>query len=196
MENVVDTPDSPLRIESSLDLLLVLLYASGQTAQTGEPIEGITRLQKLIFLLQQGKGPASLVQQAMEYSFQAYKMGPYTRELDEDLSALTSLGFLRTERLDYYIADDGDVTTLDRETPTLRVRDPARKITSYRFRLTDDGRDVSEELWDTLSNRDQKELEEFKSFFNSLSLRQLLIFVYEKYPKFAEESEIKRKLGL
>lgn len=197
MANTLESQESvPLRVESSLDLLLLLLYSPGHTEMEGEAIDGITRLQKLVFLLQQGKGPTSVVKQAKEYFFKPYKMGPFTKTLDEDLSTLTSLGFLRTERLDFYIEDDADATTLDQEELTLPRRRGPRRVTSYRFSLSQDGLNVGKELWESLSDRDQKELAEFKSFFNSLSLRQLLIFVYEKYPKFAEESEIKRNLGL
>ena len=38
-------------IETGLDVILVLLYASGVTGQSPESIQGITRLQKLLFLL-------------------------------------------------------------------------------------------------------------------------------------------------
>jgi len=42
----------------------------------------------------------------------------------------------------------------------------------------------------------RQSLVEFKKFFNAIPLRQLLIFVYQKYPKFTTESKIRGKLGL
>ena len=42
-----------IAIESFTDLLIALLYAPGRTGAANEPIEGRTRIQKLLFLLQQ-----------------------------------------------------------------------------------------------------------------------------------------------
>jgi uncharacterized protein YwgA len=180
-----------LSVESSLDLLIALLYAPGKSGREGEPVDGITRLQKLMFLLNQGQGPKLLVKAAEEYLFGAYKMGPFTVELYRDLELLQSLGLLRTERLDYVISDDRD-----RNPDESGEGDAVREIESVRFRLTEHGIEAGKELFGSLPKRDREGLVEFKRFFNSLSLRQLLIFVYQKFPDFTSKSEIKGQLGL
>ncbi len=184
------------KVENSLDLLLVLLFAPGSKEDEGKPIEGITRLQKLIFLLNQGKGPDSLVKIANEYNYEAYKMGPYTSSLREDLDLLVSLGLIGTERLRYMISDDQDDSEYDVDDPDYKQERKYRRIESQKFFLTEKGKEAGGELWGNLSSRDQKALKEFKEFYCSLSLRQLLIFVYDQFPNFTVKSEIKEQLEL
>jgi hypothetical protein len=47
-----------------------------------------------------------------------------------------------------------------------------------------------------MSDENRRQFGVFKAFFNSLSLRQLLIFTYENFPEYTVESTIKKGLGL
>jgi hypothetical protein len=194
--NAANEQSEPLGIENAMDLLIALLYAPGRRQTVAEPIEGITRLQKLMFLLQQGVGPKRLVQDAQAYGFRPYKMGPYTPQIVTDLEELQAAGIVASERLDYLLPDDSDVGTIESsEWEAQRPR--TKRVESYRYSLTEGiGMEVGEELWQSLAPRQREELARFKSFFNSLSLRQLLIFTYERFPDFTTESTIKEQLGL
>ena len=184
----------PIRVESSMDLLIALLYAPGKRETEAEPIEGITRLQKLLFLLQQDVGPKQLVKEA--YDFKPYKMGPYSDQLRNDLEELVSAGIVVTDRLQYLLSDDADVSRSE----DAEVDSPSRKtkrVESLKYSLSDDlGRAIGKDLWESLSPEDREALTEFKGLFNLLSLRQLLIFTYEKFPAYTEASTIKSQLGL
>lgn len=186
----------PLRIENSLDILLVLLYAPGRSDKAGESIEGITRLQKLMFLLQQGLGPKKLEKKIakQECKFEPYKMGPYAKSLQGDIDELLSVGLIRAERLRYLITDDGDAK--ERAIELDEGRETRKVVESLKYRLTDNGMRAGKELWENIDEKSREGLEKFKRFFGSLSLRQLLIYVYEKYPRMTGESEIRRGLGL
>ena len=186
-----------LHVTNSMDLLITLLYTPDREG-IPEPIEGITRLQKLLFLLQQrGKYTSrDLVDLAEEYQYEAYKMGPYAKRLNQDLEELESAGIVVTERLDYWLPDDMDGPAeedaiFDSPIP------PRKRVQSSRFVLSKDlGLRVGQELWKSLTPKQRTELSDFKHFFNSLSLRQLLIFTYEKFPEYTSESTIKEHLGL
>lgn len=181
----------PLKVENSLDLLMVLLYAPGGTGKVAEPVAGITRLQKLVFLLKQGEGPEAIVESASEFVYKPFKMGPFSQELYRDLDVLKSLGLLRTRKLEYLITDDDDDADADDESgPQERV------VESTLFELSERGVRAGRDLFDGLKRRDREGLVEFKTFFNAIPLRQLLIFVYQKYPKYTTESTIRGKLGL
>jgi uncharacterized protein YwgA len=180
-----------LKVENSMDLLLVLLYAAGKSGQFGEAIEGITRLQKLVFLLQQGKGPKTLIKMAEEYGYKPYKMGPYSENLREDIDNLIAAGIVKTERLKYLISDDSDGDDAGCD-----LCEESKEVESLKFSLTEEGKKAGKELWESLNKKEQNGLSEFKSFFCSLTLRQLLIFVYDKFPDYTVKSEIKKKLGL
>jgi hypothetical protein len=184
----------PLGIENSTDLLIVLLYAPGKSGKPNDPIDGITRLQKLMFLLQQGEGPKQLVSDAMAYGYKPYKMGPYAPELQRDLNDLQSAGIIHTQRLDYWLPDDADAPLGESETESSPRE---KRVESLRFSLTPDfGIQVGGDLWKTLTAKQRDAISQFKSFFNSLTLRQLLIFTYERFPAFTTESTIKSQLGL
>ncbi len=190
-----DCQPQPLRVENAMDLLLTLLYAPGKSGTDAEPIEGITRLQKLMFLLQQDNGPKQLVEEAETYRYKPFKMGPYSEQLRSHLEELESAGIVVTERLHYWLPDDGDGVPDegDFDTPIRKTK----RVESYRFSLSPEpGQKIGKDLWGSLTAKEREELAAFKVFFNSLSLRQLLIFTYEKYPEFTEASTIKKQLGL
>lgn len=189
MPDVAPNPE-PLKVENSLDLLIVLLYAPGSTNKPGEPVSGITRLQKLVFLLKQGEGPEAVVESAKEFLYKPFKMGPFSQELYRDLDVLKSLGFLRTRKLEYLITDDDDPESDDEASASSRV------VESTQFELSGKGVCIGRDLFEGLKRRDREGLVEFKKFFNAIPLRQLLIFVYQKYPEFTTESTIRGKLGL
>jgi len=181
-------------VEDAADLLLVLLFAPGKTGEIGEPVVGTTRLQKLLFLLREGEGPRALVDEAKAFQFEAYKMGPYSLELRDTVADLEAAGILQAERLDYALPDDGDASSED--APFDGAQAGVRRVTSYRYRLSEDlGMKIGVDLWSGLDVKLQEHLTEFKRFFNSISLRQLLIFTYEKFPSYAAKSTIKEQLG-
>lgn len=195
MNNLSDQAH-PLGIENSMDLLIALLYSPGKRQAQAEPIDGITRLQKLMFLLQQGVGPKQLVVDAEAYGFRPYKMGPYAPQIVRDLEELKAAGIVASTRLEYMLPDDTDEGTASLADPDELI-ERTRRVESYRYFLTDDlGKQVGDELWRSLTPTQRDDLVRFKSFFNSLSLRQLLIFTYERFPDYTTESTIKGQLGL
>ena len=189
MAGIEQSNETPIPVENGTDLLIALLYGPGKTTREGEPITGATRLQKLFFLLREGEGPKKLVEQAREMGFQPYKMGPFSIELRDTVTELEAADILKTERLSYVIPDDRDASYDD--LGDVRSQD----VSSVRYGLTDFGLRVGRALWVSLDKDQQQDLIVFKRFFNGLSLRQLLIFTYEKYPQYTTHSTIRDQLG-
>ena len=81
--------------QSRTQLLMMLLASEGFRGEKGEAIQGTTRLQKLLFLLEhEGK----LVPNSGEgFEFTAWKFGPVSKELYDDLEKLENLGLLQSE---------------------------------------------------------------------------------------------------
>lgn len=183
----------PLYVETGMDLVIVLLYSPSKSGKVLEPIETVTRLQKLLFLLQQDIRLVHLVKRAEAYQYEARSMGPYSEKLSNDLQELESAGVIVGKQMQEWIGDDGDVVpTLDDF--DMPGREPKR-FESYRFSLSLDlGQKSGKALWDSLARKDRQGLVDFKAFFNSLSLRQLLIFIYGKYPRFTGASMIREQL--
>ncbi|MGA2436168.1 MAG: hypothetical protein ABSG25_12870 [Bryobacteraceae bacterium] len=80
---------------SRAQLLMMLLASEGFRGEQGEPIQGTTRLQKLLFLLEH---EAKLKPRSGEgFEFAAWKFGPVSKELYDDLEKLENLGLLQSE---------------------------------------------------------------------------------------------------
>src|SRR3989344_6285597 len=76
-----DNLDMPSILEKS-DMILLLLYGRGAKGHFSEPIQGITRLMKLLFLLEKEAGIND------GFSFVPYKMGPFSSEVYPELEFL------------------------------------------------------------------------------------------------------------
>jgi uncharacterized protein YwgA len=185
---------------SRRNLLLLLVGLDSDPAGLG----GITRLQKLLFLLEEEEG---LKPTEGGYEFEAYKAGPYSPELYDDLEFLENLGLLKGEVTSEASEPEAEEVDLsfdhlmgqesEKSAEGADVDGPA-SADSYeerRFRLTDDGRKRIEQL---LLSGDvapvANKIRRIKSKYGKYSLNDLLYHVYTKYPEMTTESEIRDKV--
>src|SRR5437588_10727181 len=113
------------KIKSSKDLILLLLYAPGAKGQTCEPIQGQTRLMKIIFLFKEEIASKFNLSQVVEESafpkFEAFDYGPYAGEVYADQEFLVNYGFVQVrgeaasqaseeerQEFDYWTASNDD----------------------------------------------------------------------------------------
>jgi uncharacterized protein YwgA len=149
-------------------LPLALMYAHPE-----DPIEGRTRLQKMIFLLQkkfeEDDGGLSI---SHKYSFTAYDYGPFSQQLYADLDEL------RGED------SDGERLVVERSDTFDRGK------VKYQYELTPAGTAfIENELADDdMFQEILRKAEEIKEEFNQLSLSQVIERVYTEYPEYAENS--------
>lgn len=158
-------------------------------------INGITRLQKFLFLLEN----ENYIEKIDDgYQFEAYKAGPYSPTIYDDLEFLENLGLIKSETsgvateeeaadMDFTfeeLMDDEELTDDEIKTPDL--------YDEKRFRITEDGAAKVKAILQ------QKEftpvvdgIRKIKSKFGHYSLDDLLYYVYTKYPDMTTESEIK-----
>lgn len=198
------------------ELLVLLLYVPGPRGTQGEPVFGVTRLQKLLYLLKREYGIDKL--SSNYFTFEPYKFGPYTSQLYDDLAFLENLKFVESggeplqmepfgsggislpplvglgehsaSRADIEEARAGYDYLLGEEKDVIREEDLQERV----FRLTSKGenavRDILEQIPLNERNALLSKLEEVKKRFGGLTLRQLLSYVYRQYPESAAESEI------
>lgn len=144
-------------------LPLALMYAND-----GEPIEGRTRLQKMVFLLQkelEQREQSRVTEPA--YDFIPYDYGPFSRGLYDDLDAM----------IDQQFVDD--------------TEEPLQSgKVKYIYEIENDGQGLIEseaESWE-----DVKEIlqiaREIKREYNDMLLSELIELVYSEYPDYAERS--------
>lgn len=138
-----------------------------------------------MFLL---KHETSLKKYLTDISYNAYNFGPYSSELFDVLQALINTGLIKVENSD----SEGYLDETDRyqieQHIVAEVESPKNTII---YSLTPEGKTVASSLFNSLSKLEQKELNTIKKTFNSINLRKILRYVYQKYPKFTTESVIR-----
>lgn len=182
------------------NLVLLFLGTSSDPSDTSGSINGITRFQKLLFLLEH---EGQLVPEGDGFKFEAWKAGPYSAGLYDDLELLDNLGYIQSEVSGRITdAEAAEVDLLDFEDLMGDEEEVSDGITpspdayeERRFTLTEKGR---EKVLDLLSREGVDELVDrirrIKSKYSHYSLSDLLYHVYTKYPDMTTESEIKEKV--
>jgi uncharacterized protein YwgA len=189
---------------STRDLLLLLLDAWAPNQPNG--LGGITRLQKLLFLLEKEEG---LSPTNRGFEFKPYKAGPYSSKLYDDLEFLENLALLESEVTNE--ATDEEASEMENELEEADAdglsfddlissdEQPKRSdpdaYEERRFRLTERGRDHVKAL---LGKGEYQpvvdKIRRVKSKYSNYSLNDLLYHVYTRYPEMTVESEIKDKV--
>lgn len=184
--------------------LLLLLLGVDDNGASAKGIGGITRLQKLLFLLWKEQG---IEQVNDKFEFKAYKAGPYSRALYDELELLENLGYVQSEvqgeateaeaveldelSFEQLMGDDAAPFRGDDARETARTADTFEE---RRYSLTSKGLQT---VKDVLLRPDAKPfadgIRRVKSKFADYSLQDLLYHVYTRYEKdgWTSESEIR-----
>jgi hypothetical protein len=187
---VKENKNDSWNLESALDVLIVLLYTEGNEAKVGEPIEGITRLDKLMYLLSKSPEFAQIIDKG--YQFEADNFGPFAPELFDDIEALKQEKVIavasrrETKNKIETIDEEYVEKEIDKEDNTSWKSYPVEK-----YELTESGMKIGSLLYNCLSEKQKTELKNIKSVFGEMSLSALLHFVYSKYPEMTGKSKIK-----
>jgi uncharacterized protein YwgA len=147
---------------SRMDVLLLLLYSEGFTDRTNEPVGGMTRLQKEVFLTQK-----SLAERRIKcnYPFRPYTYGPFTRDLYRDIELLKSEGVVKEEQ-----------------------RELGEKGIYRVFSLTDKGLDkASNLLQDEIGKEIHAIVRALKNKYNNMSLYDLVEYTHKVYPEYVQD---------
>jgi hypothetical protein len=170
-------------IETGVDVLLVGLHAPGASGKFNEPVFGITRLQKLLFLLWKEGNFYKAVPNL--YNFKAYDFGPCMDDLYDDLEFCQSINLIRIEEKEEASEyENGDEVSFMR---SLGLRMPKPRCRRD-FYLEPNGKQAAAELYADMTDADRMALGSIKRRFNRMPFFDLLRYVYNKYPKFAEKS--------
>jgi uncharacterized protein YwgA len=190
------------KITNPKDLIMLLLYAAGPSGALCEPIEGQTRLMKMIFLFKKELSRRFNLDKIIDDSafpeFEAYDYGPYSASVYCDLEFLVNLKFVEVvlageteileeerQEFEYWSATKNDDDDLDTQ------------YLGRQFRLTGLGKKFVEKklVGEKEVTHDQlKVLGEFKKRCCESSLRSLLRYVYTHYEDMTEKSKIKHEV--
>jgi hypothetical protein len=161
------------------DLILLLCASSADPSREGR-LHGVTRLEKLLFLLDRETDASRLVSDPFEW--RPYNYGPYSKQVYEAVELLEEAGLLTEER-----RLRGE--TLDEiEEATVTLADVEGVERS--FLLTAQGKAVAS----LLAEREPEVaalVEGVGRQYGLMPLNQLIRYIYKRYPDFAENSLIK-----
>jgi hypothetical protein len=184
-------PDQTLiPIDNRKDFLLLLLAAHGER-EDAEPVVGVTRLQKYLFLLQHAHHWDQRFHIADPYRFEPYDYGPFDAQLYDDLVMLENAGLLErspagpepSAENNESRRRDFDWATVDRELAPWESED---QIQSYA--LTDQGREFARRY--ELASGDAEVLIDLKRRWNGRPLQELLRWLYQTYPEWATNTRL------
>jgi len=184
------------------DLLLLFLYVPGNTGQGYEPIRGRTRLTKMIFIFEKEIYKKfefdKILPENVLPEFHPYKYGPFAKELYSNIEFFQNIGFINVRYIEYESTDEAKTESEEFvywEEDIIIDEDITDVVEIEEFYLTNTGKEyVKEKIVPILSHNQLEVLKKFKSTLNGISLQKILKYVYNKYPRYSADSEIKEKI--
>lgn len=158
------------------DLMVLLLHANNERGQNA--VHGITRLQKLLFVIEQNL--------ASQTRFYAFNFGPFNEEVNDAANALRLAGFLRGAP-----SVSGEPPTFEAMMDTVFQRSgPHEEPATEEFALNEEGHRAAERLRQSSHAYDQlyAYIQRLRSEWDKPNL---LRRVYKTWPKYAERSLIR-----
>ncbi len=179
-----------LPVNNRKDFLLLLLGASGRKA--AEPITGVTRLQKYLFLLQEKYRWHEKFGLVKPYQFEPYDYGPFDSQLYDDLSLLENVGLVKAQPIGPEPTAERDEAELlasewGTADPEFAPWEDEQRIFAYE--LTEKGKEFVQRL--ELRDEDKAVLVEIKRDWNAKSLSELLRWLYQSFPTFAAKTKLR-----
>jgi uncharacterized protein YwgA len=191
---------------SRKELLVMLLYSPDASGSFNRPVPGRTRLVKMMFLFKEEVYKKFKFDKVIEEKhlprFAAWKFGPFSRDVYEDIDFLRTTGFVdvitsgeapafEDVMEQTHIVETGR-TEYDRSGD---ASDAVSEFEEELFALTPKGcRYAESRVWEKLSENQISALAAFKERMVHAPLITILRYVYEKYPDQAAESEIRARV--
>lgn len=161
------------------DVLLLLLLALSDPRRKAK-VAGITRIEKMMYLLQKETCFSGRVHE--KFDFKPWKFGPFSKEIYEALDLLFSLNLVDIEERE--LANYVEYTERD----ALIGTEEDEPIVEKLFSLTPRGRTVAQKFKDSVAENDWAELVSLKRRFERVPLTALIQYVYHKYPETTDKS--------
>jgi hypothetical protein len=179
----VDTQRPELEVD---DAIVLLLGAPSKVSTLRNRIDGITRLEKLLFLLER---ETSLGRELSENpEFESHNFGPFSSKVYQAVDTLAAAGLLEDSAALASSTEDAW------EAEHLIGTSPSDPYATRNFSLTDKGQRYYKALIEELPHGTEDVVERFKQRFGTLPLRQLIRYVYQRYPDYTDKSLIRRDI--
>ena len=174
------------------DVVLLILEANERLLRS-LTLSGITRLEKLIFLLERETDFEGIGE---FFAFEPHNFGPFSKEVYEALEFLDACELIEIREKTYSSpSSDSDELKLlseisDSGIPLLR-EEVAVRVTERQFALTDNGRNVARIMREAVRQRrpdDIQQLDGIVRKYASRPLNHLIRYVYRQHPDMTTKS--------
>ncbi len=187
-----------MQINNRRDILLLLLYSPGVREAPNEPISGRTRLTKALFLFKEEVLPhfrrGTAITAENFYEFFPWNFGPFSRQVYDDLNFFQLHGFIEEEGTEEETLPESAAEWEEwlRSSAPDSAESAFTEYEEQQFKLSEKGAAFTKaKLYPLLSDDQKRLLREFKARVGAASLRSILRYVYERYPKEIVNSEIR-----
>ena len=174
-----------MTVKSAADLMVLLFYAKGTSEKQNEEIRGITRMEKLMYLLLKEGGFEDVL--SKEITFNAYDFGPYSSEIYDILESLKEMGIVNV--MEEQISNIQYIIDIYYAKAQGQIEETTGKMEIYSL-SEDRGYKIAKHLQDLVQPEDIKRVEDVKAKYNTMKLNDLLKYVYKTYPDSAKKSKI------
>ncbi len=188
------------KVQSTKDLIMLLLYAKGHRGQQAEPVRGRTRLMKMVFLfkmeVRRKFNMDKAVPQAALPDFIPYDYGPFSPQVFTDVDFLADLGLVQVKRVGASLQERAIASQEYEHWRMGEALDESDEVSGEEeFSLSIKGKGfVEEKQAGELSPQQWTTLNELKARCTAAPLKALLRYVYTNYPKYSTESEIRNQI--
>ena len=174
-----ESTPTPIEVD---DAIVMILGAPSDAPALQGRVEGITRLEKLVFLLQKESEIGSLLTE--DPSYRPDNFGPFSVKVYQAVETLAAADL---------ITDSAEISqsTEDMWESSHLVGTETDPYATRNFTLTARGKKYYNALINELHSDTERFLAQLKTRFAPLPLRQLIRYVYTKYPEFTHKSLIK-----
>ena len=167
------------------DLIVLLLGAPSSNPTLVGKLKGVTRLEKLMFLIERETNISGVIKEEMDFT--AHNFGPFSAKIYQMLDVLAAAQLI-------YDSSKPSDTREDSWEASEVIGGTIDPFATRDFELTERGRRYYQALIAELPNRVESDLSKFKDRFGKLPLRQLVRYVYQNYPDYTENSVIKDEI--
>ncbi|OIB58044.1 type II toxin-antitoxin system antitoxin SocA domain-containing protein [Natrialba sp. SSL1] len=157
-------------IDRQKDLAFILLHHA-------DSVEGVTRLQKLFFLIQE-ETEFSDIHEKATFEFEAYDYGPFSEEIYNAIEFLLAV-------------DAIEMVSPDSEVDEIRDNEDQSQYSGKQFVMTEKGHKITKKLEEAMDDSVESEIDEIIEEYSNLELDELLEYVYNQYPEYTKNSKIK-----
>ena len=170
----IDTIDRPT------DAAILLFYIADE-------VEGITKVQKLLFLIEEETEFGEIYGKNISFGFDPYKMGPFSPQVYDEVTMLLNMGALETEPLDSSGTENWEYNNYTNQ-------ESSNELAGKKFIITTKGEKIGEEVANYIEEGVFIDLKKKVKKYNKMPLMALLEYVYSNYEEMTTNSEIKESV--